>query len=262
MGPNMNGNMRSEYYRESRIPGEDIAFRIKIKISDVLYGTEKDVEYDTTIKCDTCGGTGAKDGTSFETCTHCGGTGTIIQQMGGTTFGIMQTIQTCQKCSGSGKIITKKCDICGGLGTNHKKNISRVKIPIGSYEGLRLKIIQGGNGSRNGGPNGDLYIIIQIETDPILKIDGVNINSEISIDYLQAIFGTTLEIKTIEGVTSHKIIQGTQPGDIIKLKGIGLPDFRTGIRGDQFVKVNVTIPKKLSTKEKNILSEINSDRGV
>ena len=241
--------------------GEDIGIRVTINLEDVLTGIEKEVEYEHYVKCDACKGTGAKDGTAMKTCPDCGGRGSVVQEAH-TFFGNVQTTTTCPRCGGKGKIIEQKCTKCSGVGKTREKKKLRVKIPAGATDGLKLRVASAGNSGIGNGPSGDLYVIISITNYHSLKREGKHIYSEINLDYLQAILGTEAEIQTVEGMIKHKFKGGIQPGETVKLKGKGVPDLRTGLRGDHFIKVNVDLPKKLSRKEKKLLNEVAKSKGV
>jgi molecular chaperone DnaJ len=241
--------------------GEDIGVNVRINLSDVLFGIEKEIEYEHYVNCDACKGTGAKEGTALKTCPDCGGRGSVVQEAR-TFFGNVQTTATCPRCGGKGKIIEHRCGKCSGAGRIKEMKKLRVKIPAGATDGLKLRVASAGNAGMNNGPSGDLYVIISIVNYNSLKREGRNIYSEIDLDYLQAILGAEIEIQTVEGQIKHKFKGGIQPGETVKFKGKGVPDLRTGMRGDHYLTINVTLPKKISRKERKLLSEVAQSKDI
>ena len=241
--------------------GQDIGVNVQINLSDTILGVEKEIEYERYHQCDACKGTGAKEGTSFKTCPECGGRGAVVQESH-TFFGNIQTTTTCPRCGGRGRTIDQKCPQCGGAGRFKEKKKIKIKIPAGATDGLKLRVAGAGNAGSGQGAAGDLYVIISILTPKDLVRQGKNIYSQVTIDYLQAILGAEIEINTVEGLIQYKIKGGIQPGEQIRIKGKGVPDLRTGLRGDHFVTVNVELPKKLSKKERKLLTEVAESTGV
>jgi len=242
----------AEENQTRNIRGEDIYLTIQIETKDVLYGTEKEVEYTRYETCQACHGTGAKDGTAFKTCPKCHGTGVIrVQQR--TFFGVMSTQTTCDMCGGTGKIITEKCPVCGGRGRVTAKKKIKVRIPAGVEDGGRLRIPNGGHAGENAGPYGDLFVILRVKEIPGIKREGRDAYSEVNIDFAQATLGTEIEIDGLEGKETLSIPAGTQPNTILKLRGKGFPYPNGGARGDHIVKVNVLIPKRISKEQEELL---------
>lgn len=234
------------------VKGEDIYVTVRIETKDVLHGVEKEIEYTRYEVCEACHGTGAKNGTAFKTCPKCHGTGVIRRQQR-TFFGVMTTQTTCDMCGGSGKIISEKCPVCGGRGVVTKKKKIKLRIPPGVEDGGRMRVPNGGHAGKNGGPYGDLFVVIRVKEIKGLKRDGQNVYSEVTIDFVQAALGTTIEIDGLEGPEVKVIPPGTQPGTIFKLKGKGFPSIRNRSRGDHIVKVNVEIPRTLTKEQEEIL---------
>ncbi|HEU23546.1 MAG: molecular chaperone DnaJ [Mesoaciditoga sp.] len=244
--------MRREENVSRSLRGEDIYLTIQIDVRDVLYGAEKEIEYTRYETCQACHGTGAKDGTSFKTCPKCHGTGVVrVQQR--TFFGVVTTQTTCDMCGGSGKIITEKCPVCGGRGKVIVKKKIKVRIPPGVDDGGRLRVPNGGHAGDNGGPYGDLFVILRVRDIPGIKREGRDVYSEVDIDFAQAALGTEIEIDGLEGKEILSIPAGTQPNTILKLRGKGFPSPNGGPRGDHIVKVNVVIPKRLSKDQEELL---------
>ena len=253
------GQQGSQTSRGQR--GQDIGVNVQINLSDTILGVEKEIEYERYHQCDACKGTGAKEGTSFKTCPECGGRGAVVQESH-TFFGNIQTTTTCPRCGGRGRTIDQKCPQCGGAGRFKEKKKIKIKIPAGATDGLKLRVAGAGNAGSGQGAAGDLYVIISILTPKDLVRQGKNIYSQVNVDYLQAILGAEIEINTVEGLIQYKIKGGIQPGEQIRIKGKGVPDLRTGLRGDHFVTVNVELPKKLSKKERKLLTEVAESTGV
>lgn len=243
---------RSEESAAKNIRGEDIYLTVQIDVKDVLYGTNKEIEYTRYETCQACHGTGAKDGNAFKTCPKCHGTGVVrVQQR--TFFGVMTTQTTCDMCGGTGRIITEKCPVCGGRGNVITKKKIKVRIPPGVEDEGRLRVPNGGHAGENGGLYGDLFVILRVKDIPGIKREGRDAYSEIDIDFAQAALGTEIEIDGLEGKEVLSVPPGTQPNAILKLRGKGFPAPNGGPRGDHIVKVNVIIPKKLSKEQEELL---------
>jgi len=240
--------------RRTPKPGEDINMVITIELSDVLTGKEVPIEYERREVCDACGGTGADGGVSFRTCPRCGGTG-VIREEQRTFFGTFINTYTCPTCGGTGKIVEKRCRVCGGIGYILRKRRIKVKIPPGVEDGARLRVANGGHCGTDGGPYGDLYITVKVRDDPRFRREGDDVYTEIKVNFVQAILGSTVVVPTLEGPQPFKIPPGTQPDTVFRLKGKGLPNMRTGKRGNLYVIVKIEIPKRVSSKERKLLEE-------
>ncbi len=235
-----------------RLKGDDIYATITIDVKDVLYGTEREIEYSRYETCEACHGTGAKNGTAFKTCPKCHGTGVIrVQQR--TFFGVVTTQTTCDMCGGSGRIISEKCPVCGGRGRLINKKKMKIRIPQGVEDGGRLRVPNGGHAGENSGPYGDLFVIIRVKEVPGIKREGKDAYSEVDVDFAQATLGTLMEINGLEGKEELSIPAGTQPSSVIRLHGKGFPSPNSNIRGDHVVRINVVIPKKISKEQEEIL---------
>ncbi len=247
-------NMRSSSSRKQReTKGEDVYATVWIDIHDVLYGTEKEVEYTRYERCEACNGTGAKNGTAFRTCPRCHGSGVVTVQQR-TLFGVMTTRTTCDMCGGSGRIVSEKCPVCGGRGKIMKKRKIKIKIPAGVEDGGRMRVASGGHAGENGGPYGDLFVIIRVKGMPAgLKREGRDVYSEVDISFALAALGGTVEIDGLEGKEELEIPPGTQPGTVLRLKGKGFPAVNGRGRGDHIVKINVRIPRVLTAEEEELL---------
>ena len=235
--------------------GSNIRVRIKLTLAEIANGTTKKIKVNKDIACDKCGGTGAKDSSSYSTCSTCGGSG-YVMSVQNTFFGRMQSQSQCPTCGGEGKTITAKCDKCGGEGSVRGSEVIEIKVPAGVGEGMALTVSGKGNAARHGGMNGDLIVIIEEEANPELLRDGNNLIHNLNIAVATAILGGEVEVPTIEGKAKIKIAPGTHAGKVLRLRGKGLPDVNGYGRGDIMVVVDITIPTSLTSKEKELVSKL------
>ncbi len=239
--------------------GADLEMRLEVNFEDAVFGMEKDIELPRVEKCDKCNGSGAEPGSSVKNCPDCHGSGQV-RSVQSTPFGRFETVRPCSRCHGEGKIIEKPCPACRGNGQVRKTRKIQVRIPAGVDNGSRLRIQNEGEQGTRGGPPGDLYITILVRPHPRLQRDGYNLITTQSIDFVQAALGTQVEIPLLGGA-SHvlNIPEGTQPGDIITVRGKGIPHLHSHRQGDLRVIIEVTIPKRLSKKQKELLMAFNDD---
>ena len=232
--------------------GGDITANINISFMEACTGKKQDIKINHMEQCSECGGTGAKKGTSPQTCPECNGSGTVnITQA--TPFGRITNTRTCTKCGGKGKIIGSPCSRCGGTARIRvEKNIS-VEIPAGIDDGQILRVGGQGDSGLNGGPSGDLNVVISVRPHPIFVRDGYDVHCEKPITYTQAGLGDEITVPTIDGKVKYTIAEGTQTGTVFRLKGKGVKKLRRSDRGDQYVKVNIEVPKNLNKKQKEAL---------
>jgi molecular chaperone DnaJ len=231
--------------------GQDIHATITLDLEEILYDVKKTIEYDRYEPCDACKGTGAENGTSYSTCPRCNGQGQINEEQR-TFFGTFVKTYTCPTCNGQGKIIDKKCSVCNGNGKLHKKEKLKITIPSGVEDGYVLRLREKGNAGKNGGPAGDLIIHVKINQNKKFRRKGADLETEITVDYVEAALGTEVKIPTLEGYIVKKIPEGTNPGTVIRLKNLGLPNFSGKKRGDIYVKVNVKIDKPGLIEKKHL----------
>lgn len=234
--------------------GESIRQTVILSFEEAAFGCEKEISIERTESCDECGGTGAAKGTSAETCPNCRGTGSVTQTQR-TPLGMFQTQTSCPNCHGTGKIIKNPCSKCGGAGRLRKKRKFKVNIPAGIDEGQSIQQRGQGNAGINGGPAGDLLVTIAIRPHPIFKRDGQNVYVDIPVSFAQAALGDTLQVPTIDGRVEYKMPEGTQTGTVFRMKGKGIQNVSGRGRGDQYVRVNLEVPKNLSEKQKKLLRE-------
>ena len=235
--------------------GTDLRITVKVTLKDVMNGVDKKLKIPRLVACPHCKGTGAKDGTAFQTCQRCHGAGyvTTVQQ---TFMGPMQSQSVCPDCNGEGKTITVRCSYCGGQGVEKKEEIVSFHIPAGVENDMVLTLRGQGNAPRGGGVNGDLLIKIQEEKDPELIRDENDLIYNLMLDFPTAALGGAAEVPTVEGRARLKITPGTQPGKVLRLRGKGLPSMNGGARGDLLVNVMVYVPESLSDTEKAAIESL------
>ncbi len=232
--------------------GESLRTSLTITFEEAAFGCEKEVSLERVEQCDTCGGTGAAPGTTPETCSNCGGTGTV-QQRRQTPMGVFATTSPCPRCGGKGKIISSPCKSCNGTGQMRRRKTVKVSIPAGIDNGQIISLRGQGNAGKNGGPSGDLQIIISVQSHPLFRRDGTNVYCDAPITFTQAVLGGELEIPTIDGKVKYDIPEGTQTGATFRLRGKGIPNVNGRGRGDQFVTVHIETPRNLSREQKEAL---------
>lgn len=251
------GGGRSSARKNAPRKGESIRKTIMISFEEAAFGCQKDVEIERIENCDECGGSGAKKGTSAETCSNCHGTGQI-QQSQRTPLGVFSTTAACPKCHGSGKIITSPCSKCGGTGKMRKKRKLSVTIPAGIDDGQSISLRGQGCSGTNGGPSGDVLITIGIRPHPIFTRQGYNVYCSVPVSFAQAALGDKLIVPTIDGKIEYNMPEGTQPGTVFRMRGKGIQSLNGRGCGDQFVTVNIEVPKKLTNKQKELLRDFES----
>ncbi len=241
--------------------GANLRTSVRITFEEAVFGCEKEIEMVLKDECQTCHGTGAKPGTTPETCSKCGGKGKVVftQQ---SFFGTVQNVQTCPECSGSGKIVREKCPDCRGTGYIASKKKIQVSIPAGIDNGQSVRIREKGEPGINGGPRGDLLVEVVVSRHPSLQRQDMNIYSTAQISYAQAALGGEIRIGTVDGDVLYEVKPGTQTGTRIRLKGKGVPSLRNkSIRGDQYVDLVVQTPTGLSAEAKELLRQFDEATG-
>jgi molecular chaperone DnaJ len=243
--------------RRTRTPrGRDLQYRLDITLEESAKGLEKSITVKRPIPCETCSGSGCRPGTSPESCKHCGGGGQVVSQEG-----FFRISRPCPVCRGQGMMISDPCAGCGGNGQGSKNSELLVKVPAGIDMGQKLKLRSEGEVIKDGTP-GDLYVEINILPHKHFKRQGTEVISEIPLSYAQAAMGAELEIPTLYGKAKMKIPAGTQSSKVFRLKGQGVPDIQSGIKGDMHVKVFVVVPKKLTDRQKELLEELAKIEGI
>lgn len=239
--------------------GFDLETEVKITLEEVLTGTEQEVEFTRVDVCDTCNGSGAKAGSHPKQCATCGGQGRVMQQGLG---GMFRIATACPTCRGRGTVIEDPCDTCRGKGRVPKKRVISVKIPPGIHDGQAVRVRGEGEpptpdvSPEGAGVRGDLHVLVRVSDHKLFDREGDALLLDLPITYTQAALGAELDIPTLDSEATVRIPAGTQFGTTIRVSGEGLPNLRTGRRGDLIVVVKVVVPKKLSGREKELLREL------
>jgi len=235
--------------------GSNLRVKVKMDLEEIANGVEKKIKVNKYVACKPCKGSGAKDGSSFNTCSTCRGTGQVTR-VTNTILGAMQTTSTCPTCGGEGQSITDKCTSCHGDGIVRDEEVISINIPAGVAEGMQLSVSGKGNMGARGGVAGDLIIVIEEIEHELLKRDGLNLFYDHFISFVDAAMGTQIEVPTIDGKAKVKVDAGTQSGKVLRLKAKGLPDINSYSRGDILVNINVWTPQELNKEEKAILEKL------
>jgi molecular chaperone DnaJ len=233
--------------------GADLRYDMQLTFMEAAFGTEKEINVEKAESCVDCEGSGAAPGTGAETCPQCGGSGQI-----GRSQGFFTVRTTCNQCRGQGQVIANPCNTCHGQGKVLARKKVSVRIPAGVDNGSRLRLTGEGEAGAYGGPHGDLYVFIHAENHDFFKRDETNVLCQIPVSFVQAALGDTISIPTLNGETELQIPKGTQPGDVFRIRGEGIPSLRNGHRGDQIIQVNVKTPTNLNKKQVALLKEFAS----
>jgi len=241
--------------------GANVRLSVRITFEEAVFGCSKELEFSYKEECSTCHGTGAKPGTSPETCSKCGGKGKVVYSQQ-SLFGMMQNVQTCPDCQGSGKVVKEKCTNCRGTGYIAKKVKKTVEIPAGIDNGQCVRVRDYGEPGVNGGPRGDLLVEVIVARNPAFERQDMNIFSNASISFGIAALGGDVRIKTVDGDIIYTVAPGTQSGTRIRLKGKGVPSLRNkAVRGDHYVTLIVNTPTGLSKEAKDALKRFDELTG-
>jgi len=236
--------------------GDDLRYDIEISFEEAAFGVSKEIKFAHSEVCKDCHGTGAQDGTSKVTCPQCHGSGQV-QKITRTPLGNFSQISTCPNCHGSGQVIEKPCKTCNGQGAVEVERKIEVKIPAGVDNISKMRVSSEGDAGVNGGPNGDLFVVIHVKPSKYFKRDGINIFTELDISPAQAVMGDEVKIRTLDGEKEVFVPAGIQFGNTIKIRGAGVPVIsRPSQRGDHIVVVKVKIPTKLSEEEKKLYNRL------
>ena len=243
--------------RNSAQRGSDVGISVSISFEEAAFGCKKNIKYQRIVQCSACSGTGAKNGTSKVRCKRCGGSGQIVMTQR-TPFGSIQTSQVCDNCRGTGQVIENPCNICGGNGRVRTSENLEIEIPAGIDNGQTLNIRTKGNCGINGGGYGNLHVEINVSPHPIFSRKENDVYCEIPITFVQATLGSDVTVPTLDGKSEYHIHEGTQPGDVFRLKGKGIPFIHGYGRGDQLVKVIVEIPRNITSEQSEYLKKFES----
>ncbi|KKW10831.1 MAG: Chaperone protein DnaJ [Parcubacteria group bacterium GW2011_GWA2_49_9] len=250
------GDIFSDFFggqRERVRRGRDISVDIELSFSESVFGAERRMLLNKTSACDTCKGSGAKPGAKMETCKTCNGKGKI-REARRSIFGSVQTTRTCDTCQGRGQVPSEKCATCHGAGVNRKQEEIIVKVPVGIEDGEVIRL--GGAGeAMQGGSSGDLYVKVHVTRHPLFHREGSNLLMDLSVKLSSALLGDEYTIETLDGNVTVKIPEGIHHGELLRLKGKGVPIDRTR-RGDLLIKIVIDLPSKLSKDAKRLVEEL------
>lgn len=234
--------------------GRDLQIEIEVAFADIVKGVDRSLQMERQRPCQKCGGSGAEEGTKQVTCRTCGGTGEVTHTTQ-SFFGTFRQAAVCETCSGSGKTNEHPCKTCGGDGKIRSREAVTIHIPAGMQDGQTLRVRGEGEAGLKGGAIGDLYVTVRVRPDPAFEREGDDIRSTVSIPVTSALLGAEIPIETVRESVTLKIPAGTQPGQVFRLKGKGMPIVNSSRAGDHYVTVNVEIPTRLSRAEQKLLEE-------
>ncbi len=235
--------------------GGDVAVAVEIELRDAANGTTVEAAYEAVDRCGRCHGNGAEPGTPIETCRHCGGSGQR-QSVTRTPFGQMMRSVVCEHCGGDGKLPKEPCRECRGRGRVRATRHLEVEVPAGISDGQRIRMSGQGHAGDGGAPPGDLYVLVSVRADERFVREGEDLITALDLAAPTAALGATVEVPTLEGTTTLEIPAGTQPGEILTIRGEGMPTLRRGRRGDLRVVVNVVIPRRLDDQQRRLLEDL------
>ncbi|GBG61820.1 hypothetical protein CBR_g23776 [Chara braunii] len=242
--------------RQGPAAGEDIRFDLALEFKEAIFGVEKEFDAMHLETCGVCKGSGSKPGTSRKTCKMCGGMGQVMRTQQ-TPFGSFSQVSTCAMCMGEGEVITEYCRKCGGEGRTRVKKTIKLKVPAGVTNGSCLRVRGEGDSGMRGGPSGDLYVYLAVRPHPDIERDGMNLYSNVAVNYTQAILGANVQVSTVDGPVDLEVPAGTQPGNVLVLSKRGVPKLgKPNIRGDHYFTVKVSIPTRLSDMERQLVEDL------
>ena len=243
--------------RNTRTRGRDIQTTLTVSLVEAARGANRQVEVERLAACEECDGTGMIPGTHLSRCGVCAGSGQV-RSTRQSLFGTFISSVTCPTCKGRGEVITNPCLYCKGEGRGWITETLELKVPPGVDRGDSMRLRGKGEGGRNGGATGDLFVVIDIRPHPLFERDGKDLKTSVKIDMVDAALGTELEIGSLDGDFRLKVDPGTQPGQVLKVKGKGMPDRGGGRRGDMLVRVEVTVPTRITSDRKRLLEQLRS----
>jgi molecular chaperone DnaJ len=248
--------------RRARTPsGADLRYDLRLTFAEAISGAEKEIEFTSLVRCDTCDGSGAEPGTDPITCPTCGGSGEL-RQVRSTMLGQMINVSPCDRCRGLGKIVELPCGVCRGDGRVERKRTLRVSIPAGIDEGHQVRLSGEGEAAPRGGTPGNLYVVVHVEAHPQLRRQDTELFYELPLSITQAALGTRVTVPTADGKEEIEVKPGTQPGSEIRLRGRGVPHLRrAGVRGDLHVLVDVRVPSRLNARQRELLEALAVESG-
>ncbi|MDA8441194.1 MAG: molecular chaperone DnaJ [Peptococcaceae bacterium] len=237
--------------------GSDLRYDLEISFEEAAFGAEKEIKVPRQEACQECQGSGAAPGTHPETCAQCHGTGQVTMVQA-TPFGRIQTSRPCNTCRGQGKIVRTPCPKCSGQGKLRNVHTLKIKVPAGTEDGLHLRLNGDGEAGEQGGPPGDLYVVLNVQPHKLFEREGNDVYCEMPVTFINAALGGEVDVPTLDGAVKMKVPEGTQTGTMFRLRGHGIPHRRGSGRGDQHVRVRVMTPTKLTERQKELLREFDS----
>jgi molecular chaperone DnaJ len=237
--------------------GADLRYNLEIDLSEVIEGTEAQIQLPKMRPCTTCDGSGARPGTRPERCGRCGGAGQVVLQQG-----FFRISRPCDACAGAGEVVRERCSECRGAGRVEGLQSIRVKVPAGVEDGVRLRLSGEGEAGIAGGPPGDLFVVITVRDHPFFERQGPDLHCQVPVSFVQAALGDEVEVPTLEGKVKIRIPEGTQTGKILRLRGKGVPSLRSSARGDQLLHIFVEVPQRLSKRQRELLEEFARESGT
>jgi molecular chaperone DnaJ len=255
------GGATSSRRRTGPTRGDDLRLDLKLEFREAVFGGEKEIRIPHLEICQVCSGTGAKPGTGVKTCATCNGSGQVRRQTR-TPFGSFAQVSVCPSCNGIGETIEQKCESCSGAGRKQETKKLKITIPPGVDNGTRLRVAGEGDAGAKGGIAGDLYVYLFVEPDKEFIREGINIKSEITISYLQAILGCRLQVNTVDGKEELNIPPGTQPDTVLTLENKGVPRLGNPVsRGNHLITIKIAIPTRINTEERELLEKLAKIKG-
>lgn len=254
------GSRAGRRSRRSMRRGADLQYRVDLTFEEAVFGIDKEIEVTRDEVCSVCSGSGAEPGTSPIRCGTCNGTGEVRQSRQ-TILGSMVQVTTCPTCGGNGEVIQTPCKNCGGRGLERKTVKKTVKVPAGVDTGTQIRLAGEGQPGMYGGPNGNLYLILQVKEHKFFRRRDNDILLDLDINVAQAALGAEVTVPTVDGQEILRIPSGTQPGKVLRIRGKGVPYLRSSGRGDQMVIINVVIPQKLNTEQRQLFEQLAKSLG-
>jgi len=256
------GGFGRQNRRSQNMPrrGADLQLKVVLDFEEAVFGVEREIEFSRDEICSHCRGTGAEPGTNPIRCSTCNGSGEV-RQTRQTILGSMVQVSTCPACNGAGEIIETPCRTCNGRSLERKTRKKIVSIPAGVDNGTQIRLAGEGQPGLNGGPNGSLYVVVEVRNHQYFRRRGDDIHLDLDVNIAQATLGTEVEIPTVDGPALLKIPAGTQPGKVLRMKAKGVPHLRSAGRGDQLVVINVVVPKSLSSEQRKLFEQLAASLG-
>ena len=252
------GGSSARHGRASARRGRDIQVDAEIDFKEAAFGVEREVNLRKLTACDVCGGSGAEPGSKMETCSTCGGRGQVVQHQR-TFLGTVQTVTTCTACDGRGQRPAKRCKHCGGDGVLNKTVSFKIKIPAGIDDGEMIRLSGRGEAAPQGGQSGDLYVRVHVRLLKGFERDGFDVYADAEVSYPQVVLGDTIQVETLDGPLKIVVPEGTEHGQLIRLKGRGITRLHGSGRGDHYVRIKIKVPKKVGRQARKMLEDLRGE---